>query len=549
MKIGRYQMRFQTTTTLMVLAVVALALSALYTMISLEISRHTREGLEQRAVGIARTVSHTPTVQAALTMGGDRTAVQPYAEAVREANGIEFVVIMDMQGIRLSHPNPDRIGEHFAGGDEEPALSGKEAISEADGSLGRSVRAFSPVYGENGQQVGAVAVGLSLESVHAAVGQNMWLLYIGILLGGVLGLIGAVLLGRKLKRVMFGMEPEEIARLLEERSAMLQSAKEGIMAVDKEQRVTLINAEARRLLGDEVRLEEAAIAAAEAWANAEPEEDFRSLLRMDRVLASGDPVYDLEVERGGTTLLVNVVPVRISGRVEGALATFRDKTEITALMERLSGISLYADALRAQTHEFVNKLHIIMGLTHMKRYDRLEEYLHEAVPSLQIEAGAVVTQVKDPVIAGFLLGKLSLMREAGIRLLVREDGILPEASEPAISRELVTIVGNLLQNAVEAPRPEGQVKVIEIGFDYADGWLEIEVEDNGIGIASAVVESLYDQGSSTKGTNRGVGLYLVRRSAERLDGTVIFRSEPGEGTRFRVELPYPTKNGVKRTDD
>ncbi len=388
-----------------------------------------------------------------------------------------------------------------------------------------------------------MAVGLSLDSVQAAVGQNMWLLYAGMLLGGLLGLLGAVLLGRKLKRMMFGMEPEEIARLLEERSAMLLSAKEGIMAVDRDLKITLINAEARRLMGDEETSSAQQCAAESARHIEEREEDFRSLLRMDRVLASGEPIYDLEVERGGTALLVNVVPVAIAGRVEGVLATFRDKTEITVLTERLSGISMYADALRAQTHEFMNKLHIIMGLTHMKRYDRLEDYLKEAVPSVQIEAGAIATQVKDPVMAGFLLGKLSLMREAGIRLLVREDGVLPEAAEPVISRELVTIVGNLLQNAMEAPRRGDTPKAIELGFDYAGGWLEIEVQDNGIGISAEMAGSIYEQGSSTKGTNRGVGLYLVRRSAERLGGHVQFGSSPVEGTWFRVELPYPAKNG------
>lgn len=545
MKIGRFRVRFQTRITGMVLAVVALALLALYMMISLEISRHTREGLEQRAVGIARTVSHTPTVQEGLLPGGDREAVQEYAEAVRTANHIQFVVVIDMQGIRLSHPNPERIGGHFTGGDEQPVLQGQERISEATGSLGRSIRAFSPIYGQDGRQIGAVAVGLSLDRVEAAVGQNMWLLYAGILLGGVLGILGAVLLGRKLKRMMFGMEPEEIARLLEERSAMLQSAKEGMMAVDQELRITLINAEARRLIGigDESAPPESECDAKATRYVGEREADFRSLLRMDRVLESGEPVHDLEVERGGTALLVNVMPVVIEGRVEGAFATFRDKTEITVLMERLSGISLYADALRAQTHEFMNKLHIIMGLTHMRRYDRLEEYLKEAVPSLQIEAGAVATQVKDPVMAGFLLGKLSLMREADIRLSVRENGILPEASEPAVSRELVTIVGNLLQNAMEAPRIQGKPKEIEIGFDYAGGWLEIEVQDNGTGISPELAESLYDQGSSTKGAKRGVGLYLVRRSAERLGGTVKFGSEPEAGTWFRVELPYAAKNG------
>ncbi|MEJ8305586.1 DcuS/MalK family sensor histidine kinase [Saccharibacillus sacchari] len=543
MKIGRYRMRVQTTTTLMVLSVVALALLALYVMISFEISRHTREALEQRAVGIARTVSLTPTIRRALEPGGDSDGVQPYAEAVRGANDIQFVVVLNMQGIRLSHPDPSRIGQHFAGGDETPALNGREFISTASGSLGPSVRAFSPVYGDDGTQVGAVAVGLSLGSVRTAVGQNMWLLYGGMLLGGSLGIFGAVLLARRLKRMMLGMEPDEIARRLEERSAMLQSAKEGILAVDKELRITLINAEARRLIGESDNDGERP--GQDARGDDSAESDFRSLLRMDRVLASGEPVYDLEAERGGTALLVNVVPIRIDGRVEGAIATFRDKTEISVLMERLSGISLYADALRAQTHEFMNKLHIIMGLTHMKRYDRLETYLQEAVPSLQIEAGAVTTQIKDPVMAGFLLGKLSLLREAGIRLTVSEEGVLPEAAQPSVSRELVTIVGNLLQNAMEAPRTEAVDKEIGIGFVYKQGRLKIEVSDNGIGIPPDIAAAMYEQGYSTKGDDRGVGLYLVRRSAQRLGGSISCVGAPESGTRFVVELPYEVaKKGV-----
>lgn len=540
MKIGRLKLRIQTTITLMVLAVVAAALLALYTMISIQISDHTRIGIEQRAVGIARTVSCSPTVREALSAGGDPAQVQPYAEAVRQANGIQFVVVIDMEGIRLSHPDPARVGGRFTGGDERPALLGAETISTAAGSLGPSVRAFSPVYGKGGRQVGAVAVGLPVSSIREAVGQNMWLLYGAILIGGSLGVIGAILVARRFKQMMFGMEPDEIARLLEERSAMLQSAKEGILSVDKNLHITLMNAEAQRLIGENERLDGSVRHGSAAGPS---ESDFRSLLRMDRVLSTGDPVCDLEVESGGIALLVNVVPIRIEGRLEGAMATFRDKTEIVLLLERLSGISMYAEALRAQTHEFMNKLHIIMGLNDMKRYDRLGSYLQEAIPSLQIEAGAVTSQVKDPVMAGFLLGKLSRLKEAGVRLTVHEEGILPEAPEPSVSRELVTIVGNLLENAIEAPRPEGMPKEVHLSFICRDKRLMIEVWDNGTGIAAESSDQMYEQGYSTKGDDRGVGLYLVRRSAERLGGSVWLHRRDGEmsGARFTVELPYRTE--------
>lgn len=540
MKVGKRRLRIQTTITLMVLAVVAVALIALYTMISIQISNHTRAGIEQRAVGIARTVSCSPTVRGALSAGGDRAQVQSYAEAVRQANEIQFVVVIDMEGIRLSHPDPARIGGHFIGGDEQPVLRGAETVSTATGSLGTSIRAFSPIYGEDGQQVGAVAVGLPVSSIQDAVGQNMWLLYGAILIGGLLGVVGAILLARRFKQMMFGMEPDEIALLLEERSAMLQSAKEGILAVDKQLHITLMNAEAKRLIGEKERLDESVPLGLLANSS---ESDFRSLFRMDRVLSTGAPVYHLEVELGGTALLVNVVPIHIEGRIEGAMATFRDKTEIALLLERLSGISLYAEALRAQTHEFMNKLHIIMGLNHMKRYDRLGSYLQEAIPSLQIEAGVVTTQVKDPVMAGFLLGKLSRLRETGVRLTVHEEGVLPEAAEPSVSRDLVTIVGNLLENAIEAPRPEGETKEVHLSFVYRDARLVIEVWDNGTGVSSELLAHIYEQGFSTKGENRGVGLYLVQRSAERLGGSVQLDGRDADigGARFTVDLPYRTE--------
>lgn len=537
MKIGRFRLGMQTTITFMALTVVAVALLVLYAMISIQISNQTRTGLEQRAVGIARTVSCSPTLRSALSPGGNPAVVQSYAEDVRRINDIQFVVVIDMKSIRLSHPDPSRIGEHFIGGDEQPALSGEETISTADGSLGRSVRAFSPIYGEDGQQIGAVAVGLPVSSIRDAVGQNMGALYGALLIGGLLGTIGAVLLARRFKRMTFGMEPYEIARVLEERSAMLQSAKEGIVAADRELHITLMNAEAKRLIGE---TEDGHGKISRSLSASAPESDFRSLIRMDRIVSTGEPIYDLEVEMGGTTLLVNIVPIRIEGRIEGAMATFRDKTEIVLLSERLSGISLYAEALRAQTHEFMNKLHIIMGLNHMKRYDRLGSYLQEAIPSLQIEAGVVTTQVKDPVMAGFLLGKLSRLRETGVRLTIDEEGILPEAAEPSVSRELVTIVGNLLENAIEAPRSEGMPKEVHLSFTYQNERLVIEVRDNGTGISGESLDKMYEQGYSTKAGDRGVGLYLVRRSVDRLGGSVRLRhnTEGVEGAWFTVELPY-----------
>lgn len=525
MKIGGRTLRLQTTITLMVCSVLVLVLITVYLLFNMKISNLTREDLEHKAVTIARTVSRTPIVLNALNGQADVGPVQEFAEEIRKLNGVEFVVVMDMRGIRLSHPDPAMVGGHFIGGDETAALSGRESVSIAKGTLGESVRAFSPIV-DDGKVIGAVAVGLSLNAVNSAVRQNRWIIYLGIVAGGVLGVSGAVLLAHRLKRMMFGMEPDEIAKLLEERSAMLQSAKEGIIAVDARGYITLINAEAKRLIG-----------VTEAGGNSD---ELCPLLRMDTVLETGKPLNDIEIEQEEMTLLANVVPVKVQGRIEGAIATFRDKTEIDVLMERLSGVSLYVEALRAQTHEFMNKLHVMAGLNHMRRYDRLEEYLNGTIRHFQSEAGMLVNQVKDPVMAGFLLGKLSRAREAGVKMSILEEGVLPECADAETAHELVTIVGNLLENALEA-EPGADSKEISIGFSHESSRLTVTVSDNGAGIPGEIIKRIYEQGFSTKGKGRGIGLYLVMRSVRKLGGHLLCRSSQESGTEFIVRIPYEAK--------
>lgn len=515
----------------MIVAVVAFVLLIVFIMFGMKVSGQARKALETKAITIARTVSLSPVVRDSLRDNVFAGAVQDYATEVSAINDVPFIVVLDMLGLRHSHPDPALIGQHFMGGDETRALHGKETISVAKGSLGYSVRAFSPVFDAAGKQIGVVAVGISLDSVQSAVKQNRWIIYWGILIGGLMGIAGAILLARRIKQMMFGMEPEEIAKLLMERSAMLQSTKEGIVAVDKSLRITLINAEARRLLAKVGQLQDPLD---------KQVEHFWPLLRMDRVLAKGEPLVDIEVEQSGATLLVNVVPVEVNGTIEGAIATFRDKTEISLLLERLSGISLYAEALRAQTHEFMNKLHVIMGLTHMRSYDRLEEYLKDIMLNIQTEADTMIRLIKDPVVVGFLLGKLSRIREAEARLVLAEDSGLPECANHEISRELVTIAGNLLDNALEAVQGVAD-KQIRLGFHHKDGLLTLTVSDNGAGISRESGDHMYEQGYSTKGEDRGIGLYLVTRSLTKMGGSIHWQSRPGQGTVFTVQLPYPAK--------
>ncbi|WP_066367236.1 DcuS/MalK family sensor histidine kinase [Neobacillus fumarioli] len=523
--------RLQTTITLLVCGVVAFALFVTELLISKEVGNNTQKSQADKALNIARMTAHTPIIVEALSGMRNEKDIQTYTNEMTKVTNVEFIVVMDMKGIRKSHPNPSEIGHRFVGGDEGPVLHGREHISTAKGTLGYSLRAFTPVFSKDGQQIGAVSVGISLNKVKQDVSNSKKVIYLAVIFGILIGIAVAVILARKIKKSMFGLEPYEIGKLLEERNAMLQSTKEGIIAVDQDARITLINNEALRLF-------------AEAGKNDNPVgrsvEDYIPNLHLKNVLETGNPRINEEINLSGITLLSNQLPISMGDEIVGAITTFRDKTEINQLAEELTGVKLYAEALRAQSHEFMNKLHVILGLVHLRRYGKLSEYISQISNHFQAEVGYIVNKVKDPSLAGFILGKMSYAREFGAELSFTGQDILPEPADQDVTHELITILGNLIDNALEA-LVEQENKKLSVHFDYYDHELSFEIADNGPGMDDVTTCSIFTKGFSTKGDNRGIGLFLVKRSLEKLHGDLKFFSKPGEGTKFILTIPYSIK--------
>lgn len=514
------------TITLLVCTVVIFSLLVTDILISHNVERTTEDSQAEKAKTIAHIVANDSIVIDGLTGKADITAIQTYTNRILKNTGVQFIVVMDMNGIRKSHPNPQKIGHHFIGGDEGPALKGKEHISLAEGTLGISMRVFVPVFSETGEQLGAVAVGISADNVKERVKESRHIIYIGVGVGVLVGIIGAILLARHIKKSLFGLEPHRIAKILEERNTMLQSVKEGIIAVDKEANVTLINNEAKRLF-KKSGLEEDFIG--------KDVELYMPNSRIKEVLQTGEVQLNEEQNIYGITIVTNRVPLYVKGEIVGAIATFRDKTEIRKLAEELTGIRLYAEALRAQSHEFMNKMHVVLGLTHMKQYEELQKYISGMVSEHQYEIGGIMKRIKSPVFAGFLLGKLSYAREKNIKLIISEDSYMPEIEDESITHELITIVGNLIDNALEAVA-NCEKKQVEIEIQYGDT-LIITVQDTGKGIQEEEIGALFMKGYSTKGDNRGYGLYLVTESIQRINGEIHVYSLVGKGTTITIEIP------------
>jgi two-component system, CitB family, sensor histidine kinase MalK len=529
MKKGRWSL--QAIIIIFVCTVVAVSLFITDLLISKRVASGVEESQSEKAGNVARMVANNPFIIEAMSGKRDDKEIQQYANEMRKVTDVYFIVVMDMNGIRKSHPDSNKVGKHFIGGDEGPVLKGKEHISISKGSLGPSLRFFTPIKNSHGKQLGAVAVGISLDNVEKAVNKSRIGIFIGTLIGILIGTIGAVIVARYIKKVLLGLEPFAIAKLLKERSAMIQSVREGIVAVDQDSKITLVNRAAYRLfqkagLGDEPIGMDI--------------KEYIPTAFFNHHVNTGKFELDDEQNLNGISILVNRVPVIVGTKAVGAIATFRDKTEIKLLAEQLTGISIYADALRAQTHEFMNKLHVILGMVHMGYYEKLAEYINKTIDNRNNEMGSITRKIQDHVLAGFLIGKLSYAREAGVEFNVFCEQPLPQPNHTDTTHELITIIGNLVDNAVEAVTGCPSKK-IDVQFDYGDEILTVEVSDSGLGMNEELQNKIFQKGFSTKGENRGLGLYLISRSIEKLEGEMIISSKPGKGTLFSVYIPYKAR--------
>ena len=527
MKFGNRYLRLRTAISLFACCIVIFALSVTGVLIGRKEAITTQNNLSQKVLSIAEVVANTPEVIAALDGSGNKAVVQIFANKLLKATGVNFIVVMNMQTVRLSHPNPSLIGKTFVGGDEYAALKGKTYVSEARGTLGTSLRAFVPIYHGNGKEIGVVSVGILLRDVRADISRGENIVYFSIAVGLIVGIFGAILLAASIKRILFGLEPVEIAKLLDERTAMLESVREGVLAVNQEGKVVLINSEAAKMLRKN-GITDSLIG--------EDVESYLPDFLLHEILVHGIPEFHQECEVNGTLFIVNRVPVRVNEEVVGAIATFQDKTEFKQIADQLTGDKVYAEALRVQAHEFMNKLHVILGMLHTKQYDELTTYVQSITDYFHIEVGSIARQIQDPVLAGFLRSKLSYAREQKVQLNLNVEGNLPTPAHSEVMDDIITVVGNLIDNSIEAAQRVAN-KRIDVTIKYEAGNLQFYIRDNGGGISDELRIHIFTKGFSTKGSARGYGLYLVSQTIKKAGG--VLRLKSGKGwTQFEVKIPY-----------
>ncbi len=470
-------------------------------------------------------MAYSTTVIQALDSDEDNEDIQAYANEIKDRTNVGFVVVLDMDLIRKSHPLEEEVGQSFFNReDAQAALKGEEYFSIEEGPLGMGLRVFTPVYDDQGEQIGIVVVGVSLDTVNALIAKSQKYILIGSIIQLVIGGIGAYFLSGYIKKKLYGLEPIEIAKILKERNSMIESVKEGIIAVNEKGQISLINEEALRMMeaGEERSLMGEQIA------------DYMPII--DRVMSSGKEERNFEQELSGRAVMANCFPIIVNDKVVGGIAIFRDKTEVKELAEQLTGIKLYSESLRAQSHEFMNKLHVILGLIHLKKYEEVNKYIENMVDDYEVEKGLITKRIKNSIFAGFMLGKMSKAREQGIHFSIDESSYLCEDLKSETIHGLIRIAGNLIENAYDAVSSNYEKKVHFL-IHSKEKSITMKVRDNGHGMSTDVKNRIFQKGYSTKGEDRGYGLYLTKESITNLKGTIEINSSLEKGTIFTVKIP------------
>ncbi|MEV7374440.1 sensor histidine kinase [Streptomyces sp. NPDC090301] len=476
----------------------------------------------RRALAIAGTTA-SPRLAADLTrtQPSARGPVQTEAERIRTSTGAEYVVVMDTRGVRWSHTDPAAIGRRVST-DPTDVLAGREVMEIDSGTLGRSARGKMPLRDADGRIVGAVSVGIEYDSVR----DRLLAAIPGLLAyaGGALaaGALAAYLISRRLQRQTHDLAFSDISALLAEREAMLHGIREGVVALDRNGSVRLMNDEAQRLLG------------LGPEAAGRPLDEVLGRGRTADVLAGRVTGEDLLTVRGQRVLIANRMPTDDGG----AVATLRDRTELERLGRELDSTRGLIDALRAQDHEHANRMHTLLGLLELEMHEEAVEFVTEVVGVHRATAEQVTEKVHDPLLAALLVGKATVSAERGASLRLTPDSLLPDLLVDP--RELVTVVGNLVDNALDAVAGTPGAR-IDVSFRTEGRTVVLRVADSGPGVPEERRELIFTEGWSTKVLpshgKRGLGLPLVRRLAERRGGTARVADGLDGGAEFTVVLP------------
>ncbi len=481
--------------------------------------RNSQENYKQLSRQTANGLAFMPALVDAIN-SGDHIELQGIIDRVRLQAENPVVTVVARDGTYIIHPDSSKIGIHgerdrFA----QTLLFGSYVTDNAEGTTGSAIMTIAPVYEEyrGGERIaGAVTVEYLREDINATIVARLFRLLFVASLGIAICIGGALFLARSIQEDTLGVEPSVIARMFREREAMLNAVREGIVVIDQNEAISMINPSAKSLLNPSTN-----------------ERTLVKVLGLQQTLHTGEVSYDEERVHQGKVFITNRIPLFKDEQVVGAICSFRDKTDIKQLQETVAQMKGYADGLRAQTHEFQNKMYVLMGLLQLEQYEEALKVIQDETAENKQTIPKLRT-IEDPGAQAILLGKMAKAAEKKVSLMIDEASRLRKTNISIT--DMAIILGNLLDNAIDAVFESEQKEVIVMITDIGNE-IVIDVQDTGTGIVQDERNQLFMKGFSSKGDDRGYGLAHVYETVKKYGGEIEISLPTDGGTVFSLYLP------------
>lgn len=509
---------------LSLIVTLALMLGIAGTLINIQYETQKRD---QNLQNVAETIAKSPML-AEGELSEDGTVMYGYLETLKEALAdIDVISVVDKNGIRIYHSNSELIGTKYDGNmpDFETYTSGFYAVDE-NGPSGNQRRAYAAIYNKDGEYVGVVMAIMLAKNIHSETMQMLLIFGAITILAIAIELVIAGSLSKKVKKSLMGYEPDVFTAMYRMRDNILETLEEGIIATDENGIIQFANGSAIKMLcknpfeniigknveilGDEI---------------------------LTSVMINGDK--ETNVNLSNADIILDRITIKESDGANGAIGVLHDRAEYTELMEDLSGTRYLVDSMRANNHDFTNKLHVILGLIQMEMYDEAISYIQNITMVQRETISKVMNAVNEPAVAALIIGKIARASELNVKFVLREGCYYSAADMSLPSEMLVTVIGNLLDNAFDAMNDSNnpnEHKELMFGIYSRPGAVLITVDDIGNGIKDEDIDMIFVNGYSTKGTGRGTGLYQIKSMVENYGGKITVESQEGVGSSFSVSF-------------
>jgi two-component system, CitB family, sensor kinase len=512
---------------LLISAVIAACAILSYAVFTTIIDDVLTQYIGQEAMIVAKLAANDQEIVHAFDTKDPPKEIQSMAETIRKLTGASYVVIGNKDGMRYSHPDPTQIGKHM-GTSNEPVFEEHESvIYRGDGISGPAIKAKTPIYNSKGEIIGVSSVGfLDVDIREKIFVYRREILELAFLLL-LMGITAAFFVAKRIKKKIFGLEPDEISFLFKEKEATFESIHEGIVAVDNDCIVITMNKKARELWSDIPLTKGVPIQ--------------HSILKeiIQEVIQTKSGSMNQNIILGGQLYVIDLSPITENDIVRGVVLTLRTELEVEQLFKEVSKIKSYSENIRSLNHEFLNKLNTIYGLLSINQYDKAMELISEEVKERQDIIVFLISSVKDPFLVACLLGKIQRAKEVKVELEIDQESELTQIPSSLDTRLLVTILGNIIDNAIEAAKRKNKTgAIVKVSFTDIGRNIIFDIQDNGTGVSNEQQMEIFVEGYTTKSDkSHGIGLTIVKNSLERLNGQLYIADSSLGGAKFTIVIP------------